>query len=347
MTRILGFLAIHRLLLFCVALMAIYQALPPEATPAQKSVSALSARFFEEVSERPVTRALVRSASNYPSSFLDALRTPFASVYRGFLNLTHLDRVTALIVLTNLFFFLFLLELYGLWGRQHPAGEAVRAATLVALLPTSFEMSLVSSFSLTCFLVTLAVHRAVTNRWWVTGMALGILVLSDPLNILLVPLLLYLFFYFHQGQVLRTVWKRAVLVLLPVIVAVVVDYGSFSYAWSEVQQSALFYLSQSLSGGVKQTLAHSPWGTTIILITLAIGAVGAFLNNKSFVDKILPAAMLVFVLLTSPFSMVTFRVPLAGICLHGVIQLTGRPAVWILYLVMFIMGALEVAAVFG
>src|SRR5690606_14234440 len=99
----------------------------------QKGFSSLTQPFYARVAERPVTRALVRSANYYPQKILDSLRNPFTSIYRGFLTITHMDRVYALILLTNLFFFLFLLELYGLWGRQQPSSEAVQAATLVAL----------------------------------------------------------------------------------------------------------------------------------------------------------------------------------------------------------------------
>src|SRR5262249_25088248 len=154
---------------------------------------------------------------------------------------------------------------------------AVSGAILMVLWPTSYELSLGSTLSLSCFLVALALRHALDNQWFVAGLALGLLALFEPIAVGLMPLVLYVVWYFQRHFPIGDVLKRAAFFLVPFGLAVAFRWTVYRNLEALVDNSAASHLFGIFRGhGVGWLFSHELAGQTISVLFFAIGAVAAF-----------------------------------------------------------------------
>jgi hypothetical protein len=258
-----------------------------------------------------------------------------------------LSPVNSLLFLSNIFLFLFLWELNALFNRMVTPDVATSATILIVLWPTCYELSLGSTMAMSCFLVALAVRHALDNQWFIGGLGLGGLALVEPMAIGLLPLILYVFWYFQRHFPMLDVAKRAAFFLVPVGLAVAWRLPAYRNLGAVIHGSALMQVLGVFHGaGITWIFSHDLAGQTISLVFFAIGAVAALFSNITFVNRIIPAVLLLLVTLFSPYATLASRVPLAGACMEGIASASSRQAGRIVAVLMLGLGIYEIYAVF-
>jgi hypothetical protein len=276
-----------------------------------------------------------------------ATYNPFLWLGRWMAGIFHLSPVAALLILSNLFFFLFLWELNALFNRMVTPDVATAAAVLIVLWPTSYELSLGSTMAMSCFFVALAVRHALDNQWFIGGLGLGGLALVEPMAIGLLPLILYIFWYFQRHFPIADAAKRAAFFLVPFGLAVFWRLSVYRDLGTTIHSSALMQLFSVFHGaGVGWVFSRELAGQTISLLFFAIGAVSALFSNITFVNRIIPAMLLLLVTLFSPYATLASRMPLAGACMEGIASASSRQAGRIVMFLMLVLGVYEIYAVF-
>ena len=259
---------------------------------------------------------------------------------------TPLSPVQALLLMSNIFLLLFLWEMYSLFSRMVTPETASTATILIVLWPTTYELSLGSTLSMTCFLLALCMRHALDNRWLVVGFALesgltgsfGHRSLADvALYVLVLPAALSS----------RPAGENTLYFLVPVGIAMGWRLNTYSHLWPVFSSSALFnVISATKSVGPSWTFSQSYMGQTIALVFFGLGAVAAFMSNTNLIHRIIPLNMLLLLLLFSPYSALASRAPLAAACLEGIASASSRTATRIVATLMLVLSAYEVYSVF-
>lgn len=346
----------HRLLLMTVAYFTLNQTLvPPEQRGIFAPLQPLSLvwrQFERKISEGAEPAALAHLSEPKPSELTqDDLwwksPHPFLWAQRLFSQKTGIGRPISGIVLSNIFFLLFLSEFYALLTRIVLPEVATFTTILLVLFPTSYEMSLVSTFSLTCFLITLTLRHALDNRWLPVGLALALLLLIEPAALFLLPLTLYLFWNFQRHFMVGQVIKRTSFFLIPIVAILFWRWDGFSNLQAIFFQSGAMKLYTSLTTQMDLSwLFSQPMvGQTITAAILTVGAIGAFISNTSMAHKIIPFYMLAVLILSSSFGTIASRAPLAGVCLQGITIFCAKPIARLLVGLMLWLGCYEIVTV--
>ena len=241
----------HRIVLLLAAFIVINSNIPSTGSgslPQIHSTRQVWSIFVARAGEGPEFAELNRLMSHPMGQVFSATRNPFLWLPRWVAGMTGMSPSLALLLISNLFVLLFLTELVTLLSRMVPTDVAEGAAILMILWPTSYEMSVGSSLSLMAYLTTLILREAIDNRWLIAGVAIGILMLMDPLAIGLVPILLYIFWYYQRHFQLLQVIKRTCFFLIPFGIAIGMRWGAYSSLGQIFSDSALFNVISAARG---------------------------------------------------------------------------------------------------
>lgn len=343
----------HRFLLFLTAFIVINASIPSTTSgvlPQIHSTRDILSRFMERVAEGPEFAALDKTMSARPGEVFSLSSDPFIWISRWVAGVTGLSPRATLLILSNLIVLLFLSELVALLSRMVPMDVAESAAILLVLWPTSYELSLGSSWALTCCLATIVVREAMDNRWLIGGIAMGLLILQHPLALGLVPLSVYLFWYFQRHFMLFQIVKRACFFLIPFGIALYFrwsQYPSFGEIFSQSALLNVFEVMKTAGSGAGWTVSQSYAGQTVAIIFFGVGAGFSALSNSGLLHRIIPLTMFLILLLFSPYAAIASRAPLAATCLEGVAAASSPIVTRIVQVLLLLLSMYEVALVFA
>lgn len=352
MWRVLLAFVTHRLILYVAALWSINAQISkaPQTgfLPKSEPFSVLNQEFVKRVSTIPEVTTLNGLSS---AKFLEVFKhttSPFLWICHWLRNVFGLSPTLAAILLSTIFFLLFLSELYQLIGRMSTLDVAVNAAVLMVLWPSSFEMNLGFSFSMTCYLLLHTARQAIDDRWLQCGLCLGALTLMEPISAGLFPLVAYFFWYFQRHYMAAQVVKKAVFVLLPFGLALYWELAHVGLS-TVFRGSALQNLFSTLQANesLRWALTRSMAGQTITLVVFTGGAIAAAVSNVAPLFRILPIYYLVLLLLFSPYSAIASRAAIAAPALQGLASISSRPVLKLVQFILLLLGIYEVYAVFG
>jgi hypothetical protein len=134
---------------------------------------------------------------------------------RLFLPLTGNDVTIAALMVSNLAFVAAALLFYDLLVRDFDRTLAFRALMLVLVFPTSFFFVSGYSESLALALLVTAVWAMRRHRWWLAGMAGGLLALTRLPGVLIAPVLAVVYFQHVRWQWRALIRPSFLAVLLP------------------------------------------------------------------------------------------------------------------------------------
>jgi hypothetical protein len=342
----------HRFLLVAVALFTINVRISPRDTgrairPLQPK-NILISKFLERIEEGPEVRALTALNTQPAGQVFQLSQDPFLWLARIVSLLLGNKAIYSVLILSNIFLLLFLWELNNLASRMALPEVASGAGILTVLWMTSYELSLGSNLSLTCFLVMLIFRTAIDSQWVVTGAGLALLAFTDRLALGLLPLLLFLFWHFQRFDPAVQVLKKGFLLLLPVILAVILRWKYYQDIWLYVEGSAL---SQLVVAVKKGTLAGWPlsqafMGQTIALIVFFAGAIAAAVVNSSLILRILPLLILILVTAFSSYSTLASRLLIAAVCFEGITATVSGLFIRLIQLALIILSCYEMVSLF-
>ena len=243
---------------------------------------------------------------------------PFLWVSVGVTRLTGFSFPLTIVLISNLFFLLFLREIVELISRMETTAVAHSAATFCVLWPTSYEMSMGSSFSMACYLAVVSIRTSMDSKWLLSGLSLGLLWLMSPVAISLLVLITFIFWYFQRHFPRKAMAQAAAMFFVPVLIAVVWKAYRFSEISSILGGSALFNLFENFGGGeFAWTFSHSLLGQTFTIILLLVGAIWAAANHSTLLHRVIPPAVAGALLLSFPYDSIVSRAPMAGVCFEG------------------------------
>jgi hypothetical protein len=202
MWRPLLTLVFHRGILLAVALFAISHKMDKQENTGvilkSRPISQLLAIFTDKVKETAEWQA-INTASNSPvSSLLNIQNNPFISICAIAKKILPLSTSYVLLLISNLFLLLLLWEMVKIMSQIGEAVDGVAACTLLLFWPSSYELSLGSSVVFTAWAMTFTVRKAINNHWIFCGCGLALALWSELSAVALVPLLIYLFWYFER-----------------------------------------------------------------------------------------------------------------------------------------------------
>lgn len=342
----------HRILLFFMASLVIHSHLAELSAPIPGAWG--SSPVWHEVQRRiaslPEHESLQKILPLGPVAMLRASQDPYQWINYALVRFLRFPATLAMLLLSNVFFCLFLCEVYSLLSRMVTPEIATGGAVLAVLWPTSYEMSMGSYFAVPCFLAALTVREALDNRWLMAGVALGLLALVEPCAILLVPLLIYVFWYFQNHFPIAVMARELVMFLLPLGLAIA--WRSFAYRnlGQVLADSALLNLFTVKTRGesmLRWTFSHSYLGQTVTILFFTLGAILALLSNVMLIHKLVPVTGLAMLLLFSPYGAIASRALVAAPALQGTASHSSRVTMGLLQMVLLLLGLYEVYAVFS
>jgi len=256
------------------------------------------------------------------ASFSGALhlsQSPFLLAAGWLVKLTALTPPVALLILSNVFLILFLIELSGLLNRFVMPDVADQALVLAVLWPTGYELSLGSSFVVVCWLATVAVRHALDNQWLFSGLALGFCALEDLSPFGLIPGLACAFWFFQRHFEKTEVGKRLLFFLVPIGLVAYLKYSGTAPIRAAWAGSAFSELMRSGSlGSWKWTFSHSFVGQTVAALAMGTGAVALGIGSPSWMHRALVASVVVAWIGFSPYTALASRALFAGVALGGI-----------------------------
>lgn len=335
MWRISLSLVTHRVFLLIVALSALHFQNSGQVRPRE-----LLNQFFSKVSQTPEVKTVqtLETAPREPLLWLTQklnLILPFSSE-------------AILLALSNVFFFLFLWELYLFVNSMALPDVSVSTCLLSILWLTSYEMSLGSPLSLSCFLCILSLRAALDHRWLMAGLALGVLAISKPFALFLIPLLFGLLLSQKKFSSPDEFARRCVYLFLPFGGAVFLSWPLYQNLGAVFQDSALLSLFSSKQADWHFSWALSPeyLGQTISLAIVVLGAIVCFFVFSTLLHKILPLFLVLALLLTTPYRELASTLLLAAPAFSGLAEVCSTPILRMIQLVLLIFGAVEVFNLF-
>jgi len=343
----------HRLILFVAALVSLNQ--NPLGSDSPKVVTKfepyhqLQSRFIEKISEGEEIQELERLRGTPLKSVFQRTRNPFLWMGHLIQTVTRLPGPLVAILLSNLFLLLFLWELIALIGRMTTSDIAVNTAILAVLWPTSYELSLGATLAMTCLFSTLAVRHALDDRWLLGGLATGALAFVEPLAVGLLPLLLYFFWYFHRQYPATEMAKRLAFFLVPVVIAIGIQWRVYAELGMVLRNSALVSLMTGFQSGNQYSWAFSKAfaGQTITAIIFIGGGAGALLVNSTLLHRLIPLYFCALLFVFSPYGSIASRALIAASCLEGLAAISARPVLRAVQLMLLTLGAYEVYFTFA
>ncbi len=343
---------LHRFLLVAVTLFTINAKISPQyagrAIRPFQPRAILFQKWIERFSEGAEVRALKALNQQPVSKVFELTQDPFLWVARIVSLLVQNNAFYSILIVSNLFLLLFLWELNLLASRMALPEVASGAGILAVLWMTSYELSLGSNLSLSCFLTTLLFRAAIDNQWIFTGAALGLLALNDRIALGLLPVLLYLFWHFQRFEPAKEVLKKGLIFLLPILFAVVLRWSFYKDIALFVQGSALVNLMSAFKTGSFMTwpLSQNNLGQTISWVVFLAGAIAAAVVNSSLILKSLPLLILIVVLAFSSYGGLASKLLIAGICLEGIAATVSGLFMRLIQLALIILSCYEVVSLF-
>lgn len=348
----LGFV-FHRIVLYGISLAVMSYAISHQEKtsdlPPFTPNSSLNAKLMARVAELPEAQAIA-SWQTRPQLFPQLItegRHPF--IWLGVLlsRFLGVSPSLAIVILSNLFFLLLLWELYQCLSRISSEEIASLAGIFVVFWPTSYELSLGSGFSADAFFIVWATRLAIDDKWWLCGLSLFLLGVSDAAMVGLLPLILCWFWFYTRHYQWFPILKRAALIAVPCAVAIVISRPLYEGLTALVSHSALFALWGGVqTSSLKWTLSQSMAGQTFAILFLAVGAVIAAKSNFSGLHRAMPIYFLLFWLLFTPFGALASKAPMAGVCFQGIANTSSRPVARTLLALLLMAGIYEVYTVF-
>ncbi len=353
MWRVILAFGFHRVLLFIVALLTLNSALPSSHSsgilPNFAPYSSLQELFLKRVSDGSEISAMTSLAGVSFGGVFAVTHNPFLWLGHWMNRITGISPVVCLILFSNIFFILFLRELNELLNRMITSDVAAATPILVILWPTSYEMSLGSSLALTCLLITMAIRFALDDKWYVVGIALALLAGTDPVAIGLVPLVLFIFWYFQRHFQWQQIAIKGAFLLVPSSLAFLWNWSTYANIREVISHSALLNLTSSMSHGpaLGWTMSGTFTGQTLTAVLFAAGAITAAVSNTVILHRAIPVYLFLLALLFSPYASIASRALIAGEALEGIALISARPVLRIVQMMFLVLGIIEVRAVFG
>jgi hypothetical protein len=353
MWRALLSLITSRFILLVVACLAVNHQMSGPKTggvwPGIRPTGVLLREVFGRISSRnpEVTTVNVLRGSSFASVF-HYTHNPFLWLAHWTVKITHARTLPVLILFSNLFLLLFLSEIHALLSRIVTSEIAAATPILVVLWPTSYELSAGSSLAMSCWLLTLAIRSSMDNRWLVGGLALGGLALTEPLAAGLLPLMIYLFWFFQRDQPVALVARGTFFFLIPMAIAIYWSLPIYRNVPHLLYHSAAINLFTSWrEGHLSWALSRSYLGQTITAIFFLAGAIIACVSHTLFMHRLIPVYLCGLLLLFSPLSLLPSRALLAGLCLEGIATVSTKPVLKVVQLVLLSLSIVEVGTIFG
>jgi len=322
---------------------------PPGTGPKLLPTNALWDGFMKRVGEGQEFQDMERLSTVAPKEVFKATRNPFLWAARWTTALTGMQARWVLILLSNLFLFLFLAELTALINQMGTTDVAEGAALLMVVWPTSFEMSLGDSSALMAFLVTTIIRQAIDNRWLLAGLALFFLALMDHIALGLLPMLIYFFWFFQRHFQAAQVLKRTAFFLIPLGAALYLrggDYPSFARIFGDSALGDIMgWVKQSQ--GLRATLSRSFGGQLVTVIFFGVGAIVSMLSNSGLMYRLVPLNQLFVWLLFTPYLSVASRAPIAAVCMGGIASATSGAVLKLIQGLLLILSAYEAFLIFS
>lgn len=344
MWRVLLSLIVHRFLLLVIALSAIYVGLPLE----EKNLNVSWSQFLEKVSQSKEAQAIQSLSEDSIGSVIKKENDPYLWIGKILVSLLPMQPASVILILSNLFLILFLWELNRLVNSMALPDVAVDTCILVILWLTSYELSLGSSLSLSCFLCALILRGANDGRWLSCGLSLGLLALTQPFAIfLLIPVFLNLgshFKYVSSAEFTR----KVLFILVPFIAALFFHRELYSSLSSVISGSAFSNLT-----ALTKSQSHPSWvfsntflGQTIALVILFIGTLICFFVFSTFIHRILPLTLFVALLLTTPYKDLATSALLVAPAFSGIAEASVPALLRSIQLIFLVFGSIEVFNLF-
>jgi hypothetical protein len=331
----------HRLLLLTVALVTLHMS----GGPGQRGD--VWTRFFDRVSQGPEAQVVEALGRDSVGQVLEKTRNPFHWVCVAVKHMSGMSPAFCLLLLSNLFLLFFVMELFALFNRMVTTDISTAGAIFVLLWPTSYELSLGSSLTLACFLLTFGLRHALEQQWWLAGLACAALALMDPIAIAILPAFAYVFWSVQRFQPAKEWGKSLAFFLVPVTIGALLSGHSWSGVLGTLDKSALLSLFQLKGPAGESLFAHSTAGQTISVVFFTLGGLAALFSNVNPLHRFLPLLVVLAWLISSPYGGLASRAPLAGICMEGVASASSGTASRLAGVMMILLGAYEVYAVFA
>ncbi len=282
-------------------------------------------------------------------SWLESARDPFITLSFALMKLTGLSPSAVLVLLSNLFLVLFLVELYRLLSRSVLPEAAYATAVLAILWPASFELGLGSRLAFECWLLNLSLRCLLDNRWLYVGLGFGGFLLYDHRAIWFLPLVLYFFMYFQRHFHTTIVLRRLLFFAIPFTSALWISNFHVAEIFSQWRGSFLANLWPP--SGIYQLASAYGWphfiGQLISLALLMGGAVLSFKSPLQWLYRSIPVSLGVYALALIPWGAVGSRGVLAAAALQGFSDNLDRRQRTVLETLLVFFGAVEVFRVFA
>ncbi len=333
----------HRLFLWLIALVAVTGDFGGFFSPGRHRE--VWQACLDRVGQTPEVMSLTNRVS---LSALESARDPFLTLSSAVMKLTGLSPTAVVIVLSNIFLVLFLVELFRLLSRSVLPEAAFATAVLAILWPASFELGLGSRLAFECYLLTLTLRCLLDNRWLYVGLGYGGFLLYDHRGIWFLPLIVYFFLYFQRHFHLTVVLRRLLFFVLPFMAALHLSHFQLAEIFSQSQGSFLANLwPPSALYGLASTYGWPHLlGQFLSLGLLLGGAVLSFNSPLQWLYRSIPVSLGLFALAFIPWGTVGSRGVLAVAALQGFADNLDRRQRSVLEALLVFFGAVEVFRVF-
>ncbi len=342
----------QRSLLIIAAFLSINAHLAPDphtkGMVALHPMSEIVVDFMKTLHELPEVVRVEQLTSQSLTKFSVLTASPYVWLAKLLVSITGISALGSLLLLSNLFFLLFLTEVYQLATRTAMEDTAVLAASLAVIWPSSYEMSLGASTVWVAFLMLVTLRRAVDGQWLISGITLGLLTLSDSVSLGLLPVLLYLFWYFQRHSPVSQVAQRSLCFIIPLAIAMYLRGLTFPSLRSLYAGSALAQITYLVANGQMGALfSRELGGQLITLICLLVGASVSLASGFGVVYRVIPLYTFLLLILYSPLTGIASRAFYAVSCLPSLASLCSPVLARVLVFFALLVGMYEVWAVFA
>jgi len=352
MWRVSLSLITHRFFLLVVALSAInLQILSKDTNVSAFSiqpVSKLMEGFVEKVSASKEATEIKGMLDSPVVTAFSKSKDPFLWLGRIFSGLFSISPAITVLILSNIFLILFLSELYSLVNLMALPDVAVDTCVLAILWLTSYELSVGSSLSLSCFLSSMIIRHAMDNRWLMGGLGLGLLALTKPFALFLIPLLVLVFWNQQRHFAPSEISRRAAYFVIPVTVAVFFNWGLYQNMSAIVLDSALFNLIDAAKQqqNFTWTVSQSYLGQSIAILILLLGTIASFFIFSTLLHRVLPLALFLALLVSTPYRDIATSALLVAPAFSGIAEGSASGLLKTVQAFFLLIGAVEVFRVF-
>lgn len=341
----------HRAALYLVALLAINVSLAPKQLPANRSLpilqplGLLDRHLSARISEVPEVRILNELRHQPLMETVQRQSNPYFWAGRVWMGMTGSSGLSTVFILSNLFFLLFLFELYKLLNLIVTTDISRAALYLAVFWPTSYELSLGSQVSLTCLLATFCIRMAVEQTWWGVGLAGALLLAAEPWFVGLLPLLALVFWTIQRHSPNRVMLTRAAMFLGPITAMFLWQYSSrgLPLPASGAGATLLGWVGNGNFGKLFQGIYTAQ---VLSFLLFLVGAATSLFSHGNWFYRVAPLWLLVCLVAWTPLDALASKLLVASICLEGVASLSSPAMNKTLQVAMWILGVWEVYNVF-